>query len=749
MPKPINDGPRKYWAAETDPKRLITRALERFSWHLASLRDTGRLEKMLRTHSAHYGSGMDGQRNSNGARTAGEDAELTEVHVNTIKPLANNVIGIICGTRPAVTPVATNSDSSSTAQARLAGQLNDYYDRETNGRTLEIETVRGGIICSSWTLGQEWKASAGAEVAVDADGHATYEGDIGIFTIPPWRCAFDLSASNDRERRWVLFRRRMPTHDLAERVRDPATKEKLLQLSQVNQNIGGSLMSRLLDGGTLTGIQKADARLGEDIRDEDECWVWELRHIPTPALGLGRLVRFIEPDIILWDSWAAPVPSRGAPQPVEGDEPPMPQPEETTVVQVKYPLDELHMFEYCPERIVGTMHGHTPLFDAGGLQEWFDILSTSMGTSINLMGMPHLWEPAGSGAPQTHFLSQGPVVLEGGTTPPQTLDLLPKEGIKTLVQVGEYVQGLSRQSVALNDTVMGAPPAGMPASAQALQRAQAVQYHQVAQDEWRRLVQSNANGKLRLLKRFATTERVAQISGSAGQYEEKKWKAEDIAGVHRFDVEEIDPNRDSFEGRTATLEHFQAMGVRLAPEDVLEFTRTGSMEKALRVQTAQQERIDRNVDLLEQGATMPPVDVSKSQATGEPVFVDEGAGGPVRVRIFKSDPHHLAIPAYDAVAKAFSTNDNAPAAAGAIDAMMESLRLWQALTPDECAAYRIPPLPSHLAPAMPADATPPSPGAPGPGSQAGPPKPPTDLPSPPPNPLTGEKQTAAPLSLEA
>lgn len=722
---------RTYWAAETNQKKLISRCLERVAWATTAMKQLGRLDTMFRMMSCYYGRGTDGGRDSRQLNGAGEQGEVTELHVNIVRPTLNTALGIIAGVRPGIKPVSTNTSAESAAQTRLASALNDFYERKLSARDAEIQTVRGGLICGSWNLIQNWAPSKGRPVSYDVEAErVVYEGDLESYTVPPWRCFYEPTATIDTERRWVLFRRKLSRWDLAARAKDPWVSEQLRRGAESpgTDNDGKNPYARLLNGFAGTWA-RLDALLGETWWPEDEVWVWELRHLPSPALPLGRLVRFVEPDVVLFDTFAA-----GEPQGQGETDESMATAEEPPPTATKYPFEdgELHAYEYSPERIVGQTQGHSMMFDILGLQEFRDLCTASLATTVNLMGMPHLWSGGGE-APQVYQLSTGPSVVDTPVRP----ELIDLPALKPeVLQAAEWAKSEAQQMAALNDTVMGQPEKGMPASAQALQRAQAVQYHQVAQDEWIRLVEKNANGRLRLLKRFARTERVAEIAGAAGEWEVKNWQADDIAGVERFQVEKTDPMSSSFEGRQAIAEMLGVQG-----DALLDFMQTGSLRKVTETRTMQLELVERNKALLMRGIGMPPV---FQPVTDEQEFVV----------VAKSDPHHLAIPAYLSVLNAPATRHDSALSNAVLDVVTESMRLWLTLTLDECTAFQIPPLPSIT---MRASMPPPVAPAPAPAEDgaapSGPPEGQPDenppLPAPPPNPITGAETATGALDLPA
>lgn len=726
---------RVYWAAEPTSKKFCARARERFDWCQMQFVQTGRMRRALSLLSVYYGRGVSGMEDSAALVSAGEIGELTKVHVNAVAPIVTNVLGLIAGERPAVKPVATNGDDTSSAQARIAQQLHDYYDRRDGGPDLELSTVRGGVLASSWWLLQSWLAQAGDVYELDVNGQPVYEGDLLMHSLPPWRVAADPLAHSVDARKWVIFQRRASRWDLAARTKDPYVREKLERGS--SDPLSGLVTTSMLDG-----VRRAETLLGEAFMPDDGVWVWEVRHLPTPALPLGRLVQFISDDCVLFDSAAVPVDGGPVMDEETGETTGYTSPTQTKAVPYPYDKRELNAFEYSPERVVGSANGHASSFNLLGLQELLDVCTTSMSTTLDKLGLTLLW--GGGGEPTKPFdIGRGIQVLD---TPnkPEAVEI---QALKAeVVAASDWIQTQMRISGALNDTVMGQPPKGMPASAQALQRAQAVQFHQVSQAEYVRLVERVSNGRLRILKRFAKSKRVAEIAGADGTYEVLQWSAEDIGGVERFRCEPINPASRSFEARQAAAEFLAGKGL-LSPEGFLAFQQTGNLEAELRPQTAWKELVERNKGLLQKGQGLPPVDMAASQMGGDIVFVEDGQP---HVRPLKSDPHHIAIPAYLSVANNPQVRSSSPLVVEAVLSVVEeSLRLWAMLTPDECRAFGIPMLPTQEM-QMAITATPQA--APMPTSDAES-EPLTEtglpedagLPKPPVDPLTGDQQSTEDL----
>ena len=682
-----------YWAAETDQAALIKRCMERFEWHITALKSSGRWESMRSLLSAYYGGGTDGERDSGKLRDAGEDGATVEMHTNQVRPVVAGALALVVGQWPEVKPRAANESAKALAETRLALEIHKAYEEKSSGQSRIIDTVRGGYLASSWNLGHAWAAQDGKEWALDAKGEPVFEGDVQTFVLPPWRCVYDFAAADESSRRWVLFRRPMGRYDVAANIKDKELSEKVRQHTQ-----SGSTWRQRIGAKTDAAMKSLDSLLGEHLPDEDVVWVWELRHLPSPALPVGRLLRFIEPDVVLWDSFEQKV-------------------------AYPYESDQLHVREYSPERVVAGGAGHSAAFDLAGLQEFIDLATTSMASTLNVNGQNRFWSGGAETGTTVRSLGIDGAVIESATKPEVlTFPALRPE----VVEAADWGIGQANSAMALNEVVRGQPSAGMPAQAMALLKATAIQYHAVAQGDFVKLVKWDANSRLRLFKRFARSERTTQLVGKGRAYELKKWSEKDIAGVQGFDVEVVNPSANSFENRTAIAEMFVSKGL-MSPEDYLTFVQTGNLEQGLKTKTAEKELIESNVELLQEGVGLPEVDMvqmkplmeehvaqtQQAMATGMeppppplPIFRSTPEGQKV-LRILKSDPHHLAIPAYRAVLSSPTSRADSKLMKAALEAIQLSLAFWQSLTPDEAACYGIPPLPSQLAAAMPPGDAPP------------------------------------------
>lgn len=707
-----------YWATRSS-EECVDALLKRVVTYQKALTETGRSERMARAWSAYYGRGVDGMKSTNRLVKGGEQGEVVLMAPPVFATLVRQVERLLTGQKPAYKTRATNSDSSAIVEAILGDSLLDYYDRASAVPEREGEAVRSGLMLGSGHVALSWDTTAGDVTAVDPEtGKEFRQGDIGVQYYTPWDVAFDPRDANEETRQWVAFRYRAKKWDLI------ATKPELKdELSRMNAQAPSGDMAE-----SITRPFYEPSR-----EDEDNVWLWELRHKRTAALPNGRILRFASRTAIIYDSAAVESPA------VEGVEAvldeatgaevsPAVEAVEASKSDAGYPYPELLVYEFCPEKMLGHAEGHTSSFDLLGLVEAIEAIATGGMTNINMGAITNYWVSSDT-SPNIERLSTGANLFKGGTKP-EVID-----GVQispAMMGFLEVIEGWAQMAVGLNDVAMGETSKGMPAQLAALLEAKAIQYHQQGQAAYYRLVERVRTGILKLLQRFASEPRVTELVGKANSWAQKEWSAQDLTRVTKVVVEPVNPMMKTFAGRMSMAE---MLGPELGPEAKMTLVLTGSLEPKMDGPKAHEGRLAREKEMLRGGTGMPPVDINASMQTGEPVFLP-AKGDAIRPLI--SDRHWIDIPEYLSVLESPEARANPKVVTAVLDLVAEHQRLWRIMPPDLIAVLGGMPAPSTL-PMMP-------PGAPPPGEKpSGPPKPkdeeppPVEMPQPPPNPLSGEQ----------
>ncbi len=722
--------PLMYWAAEPDSKKAVAGTIERIRRYRESLKASGRADRMKRNWNAYLGWGPRNDADASRVLSAGASGEMLNITVNHFAAMVNQAVVLTTSNKPAVTAIPSNSDFESLAQGQLAESLNDYYDRELAVSDREYEATQSMVLLSEAWIVEDWDATAGPDYMPEESGQMAKQGDVRLFSLTPFDVAVDPDVQDCESYGWVCWRRRANRFDLAAQY--PKCAEKLRAVSLTNAD--GTYDGVAADGDAF------EFRRKRTVRSDTDCvYVWELRHLKTPALPNGRRILFVNAECVLADS--VEVTADGA------------------VADYGYPFGkELYAYTAAPERVAGLPDGHTAFFDLLSMQEGVDLSASIMASAINAGGLQNLYVPRGANVTASKLTGALNIIEFDGPTLPQAQDNL---SINPVVSAwAEMCVSWMRQRVSLNDVVMGEPSKGMPAQAMALLRAQAVEFHSRLQASYERLVQRTRTGILKLLKQYATTDRVALVSGKANSWALKHFKSTDLTGVDRFVVESVNPVLKTLAGKVGFAQPLLETGA-IGIQEYLQLVATGRMEPIMRFEQDNQARIQKEKEMLMQGIGMPPVQMQPGldgmpipvlMPDGSPIFIDDGAP---HIRPLITDTHWIDIPEYLGVLAMPEVRDNPDVVKAVTEIVDYKLRLWRQMDMGLIMLLKgvpPPPPPGMMmggtmppAPGSPSGTGPPKPGSP---DIAGPPgAPPQSMPKPPKNPITGEQDLAAPPGL--
>ena len=721
---------RRYWAAEPEPEKFASGLSQRVKDFRKSLEESGRSYRAARSVRAFYGWAPDGLGDTAQVKAAGKQGEVADLTTNDFAALVQQTVVMITSQRPTFKAVAANTDFSSMAQAQLADGLLEFYDRQFNLADREHEITLGGVLASEAWAVQGWDQTAGAEQGVEPvtlpNGEeglkAINQGEPYLWTVPMWDCAYEAELPDPAAMRWFAFRRKFSRHDLAAAF--PTYSDEILR-APPGDYTGEDWQD--IDSKVLPGQNPISKR------SNDMVTVWEFRHLPSPALPPGRLVRVLNARCVLYDSMREDAQGRmGA-----------------------YPYDILHAERLVPEVVVGGIAGHSSHFDLLGLQESLDMVARMAATAAQAGGVTNMWSPPGD-IPQVAEVASGMNFIVSVTRPEPIKG--PQLDPQAVAFADMCIQR-QRRRIGLNDVALGEPTKGMPASLAALLQAQAIQFHSRLQSSYQRLIEATRTGLLKLLKKFASAPRTAIIAGKANSWALKEWQSKDIEGVDRVVVEAINPLMRTQAGRMSFAELMLQHNLIRDPKQILTLIATGRLEPTYQPEEANNMRVDKEKEMLMRGVGPPPIDPVASlpnpaNPSGFPVFVDDGQE---HIWPMISDPHWSDIPQYLSVAQS-PEGRSGPAGAAMVKAVTSlvqiKLLMWRSMDPALIAVQGGQPCPPQFAPPpMP----PPTKGdGNGPVPNAGDAKPVKNpqlegapsipLPKPPTNPITGERPPAPPLA---
>ena len=715
-----------YFAADKDSRTAVAGVLLRIRRYREVMRSTGRAEKIRKNWYAWQGYGPRGDLDASRILAGGEQGELQLVNVNHFASLVNQVVVLTTSQKPAVKAVPTSSDYESVAQATFADALNEACERDLQTALREQESALTMVLMSEVALVQDWDARVGAPVTVDELGRVVREGDVRLYSLPPFDYAYDSDAQDIDSLRWFAWRRRVSRWELAADF--PELKDKLV--GHTSRDVAND---SLASGDTWELRRREQTRLEHR---SDDIYVWELRHLPTSACPNGRLIRFVDSDTILYDSMTetadAGLPYRDA----KGNA-------------------SLMAVISSPERIPGVIDGHTPFFDLLSLQEGVDLASTIMASAINSGGLQNLYVPRGANVTAAKITGALNVIEYDGTTPPQA-----KDNVAISKEVFEWAQLLvqwMRQRVSVNDVVVGEPTRGMPAQAMALLRAQAVEFHSRLQASFEALIERNRTNVLRLYQIFAQTDRVKEVAGKGNAWASVTFSNARLDKVARFAVEPINPVMKTLAGKVGFLQPLLEAGA-IPLKQYLDVVRTGRIEEVWDFDAANRARIQRDKELLVTGVGLPPVQMGPGGPVmtpdGLPAFAATPPGSQFVVPLI-TDTHWVDIPEALSVLATPEARQNPKLVEAVTSVVHYRLALWRAMDPALLMLLHGPPAPPPMPQGMPMGPPGPQPGPP-PGPPPGPhqlrpgappnhapgepsPREEPGMPQPPRNPITGQQ----------
>lgn len=625
-----------YWAAEPAEevcKAIIGRAIDPYyQW----LRETGRLAFWKRIHrqrfSGLFEAGMLG--------ADGEQDELVSVNVNDFANLVQHTISMTTSTRPAFEPRATNTDHRSQVQTILAQGILDYVLKEKKLERIGREALQNGLLFASGYAVAGWDATAGSDYGVeegqDGQPRVLKSGDLVFYAADPLGVVSDVTKQRADSHQWRCIRRPKNRFDLAAKY--PMLREKILAVP--NKYTSADVAHRPIFA-TLDRYQT------------DDIWEWSFYHEKSDVLPDGRLVVFLEPDVLLFDG---PLPFRKVP-----------------------------VFELCPESIPGLPHGYSPLWDLLSIQQATNALFTTIASNQAAFGTQNVAIPRGANIDVQSLGGLKVIEFDHKFGKPEPLNLT-----QTAPEVFTFL-GLLRQA---NETLSGvnAVRRGDPAAAlgknasgaaMALLDAKAIEFTSGIQQSWVEFLSDIASAVLWIYRDYAKTPQVALIAGKANKSLMREFTGDDLDLIDRVTVDLGNPVARTTAGRLTMAQDLLGKGLVTTAQEYLMVLQTGKIEPLTEGSTKQLLTIREENEALAEGSM--------------PVMAIIGQNHPLHIQ------EHL-----DAIGSPSSQSDP-QAVERVLSHVQEHADLWRTADPVILAACNVPPAPVPPMPMGPPPGAPPSP----------------------------------------
>jgi hypothetical protein len=505
------------------------------------------LDRWRRSYLAYYGMSQAGT-DTTKLNQAGTNGEEYILKVNDYRSLLQGLLTMTTANRPALQPKAMNTDSKSMNQTVLARTVLDYYMTEKHLEATIKDTVEFALFAAEGFLVLRWNATAGDIYQVDpSSGAAIYDGDLEFRAFHPIDVVRECWAENAKQT-WFIVREFRNKWDLG--VKYPELADQITKITDSSD------------------FMKRYSNIQYNAHTEvDHVPVWTFFHEKSETLPNGRMVEYLGDDIILSDG---PLPYKNLP-----------------VYQLK--AQPWH----------GTPFGYTVAYDLMGIQQNLDALNSIVATNQMNYGVQNILLPRG-GEYNVTQLAQGlnGIDYDPKIGEPKPLNLLqtPEEIVKNIERLEKKQETLS----GVNATARGQVDRDMSGAALALLAAQSVQFNGGLEQAYNFLLESVGTGVIEIIQEYATTPRIISIAGKSNRSRVKEFKGDDLNGISRVSVEQVNPVSKTAAGRLSMAQDMLKSNLIQTPQHYFEVVTTGNLESLYEHENSQMLLIrSENEDLSE------------------------------------------------------------------------------------------------------------------------------------------------------
>jgi hypothetical protein len=540
-----------YWAS-VPTNEIADEIIDRVDKYFEFLSYTGRLNLYRRSYAYYYRPRITGAQ----LNPTGEQGELTAFSVNHYRNLLLHLETMTTQQRPYFEARATNSDVKSQAQTILAGGLLDYYYGEKKLERNIKQAVKDGLIFGEGFICAEWDPSSGEKYGKTETGADVYNGDMKYTNYMPLNVCRDFTKQAANQDDWFIVRDFMNKYDLAAKYPDIA-KEILEDSIDMLQVVATTTLNKLA------------------LAESDNVVVYRLFHRPTSAMPQGRYVTCLDNGTVMLDG--------------------------------PFPYKSMNIFRLAPDEETGTCFGFTVGYDLLSVQEAIDILYSTVISNQSSFGVQNVLVPKGHDI-STSQMAGGLNVVEYdpkiGKPEAMNLTNTPAEifnFIQMLETVAETISGV-------NSVARGNPEASLKSGAAlALVQSMAIQFSMNLQQSYAQLLEDTGLGTVEILQQFASTPRVAMITGKSNRPLLKYFKSEDIAEINRVTVDMGNPLTRTTAGKVNLADALLQNQMVDNPDQYIQVATTGRLEPIIQGKQSEMLLIKAENENLAEGIEQPVI----------------------------------------------------------------------------------------------------------------------------------------------
>lgn len=482
-------------------------------------------------------------------RSKGDSGEFVEVKCNQARSLIRNMVTLVSSDRLAFECIALSNDESTFASTRVAKSIVQDVVNRKNVDRLQDKAVEISLVYGSSFYVCKWNTALGEPYVKDGKGRTLFSGDVDIQVKSPNKVIFDTSCSDWEEVEWVIVLQRMNKHTIAAQYRK--LKDELEDVTSLFDN-----------------------EEGLESQNNDMVEVVEFYHKPTPAVPAGRLLVFVNEDIVLFDG--------------------------------KNPYNCIPIVPCIPTTIGESLKGYALFSDLLPLQEMLDNEISSISSNHAAFGVQNILMPREadidiedlSGMKVIHYSQEGGV--------PTALNLA--QSSPELFKMSEVLKQNMMEISGINSTVRGAPPSGLTSGvALATLSANSIKFaspyikaSQIALEKLMELV-------IEEFKTFATSERVVSIAGANNSYISLRFSNADIEEISHIKLRTKNAFSDSVSGRVEIANALLQSQLISNPQDYLQILEHGELSAMTDEQITEDDLIQSENEEMRNGSAVQAI----------------------------------------------------------------------------------------------------------------------------------------------
>ena len=484
----------------------------------------------------------------------GVQGELLRFYSPKARTLIRQLTAVVTKQRLAFKASAMTTGEEVLNEVKLGNALADQI---VSSQRLDIkgdQLCEGGLVTGAWFTKATWRTDIGEPHVTDGDGRVIKKGACEITTHSPFNVFYDLMQPWD-DIGWAEVRVKRNKWDL---IADHKELEKEIL----------SVPSVASERGPYSWI---DSKLD----DEDNIYVYEFYHKPSPALPKGMMMIYADSDTIFYHG--------------------------------NNPYEAIPIEPNIPEAVLGTGMGYAKLTDLAACQEMFDDSLSAIATNQSQFAVQGVAVPRGSAINVQElngmrFMNYTPQNVPGGGLPtPLQLTKTPPEVFKFTDKLEELMQNMSY----LNGAMTGNLPAGVSSgTAIATLSANSIEFITSISKSYNMCWEKTMMHAINAYQKFAKIGQDVEITGKGGQVTKQQFTKDDVINITGMKLEIVNPLMKTFAGRLEIGEKLLTMPKEIWP-DYVAVLEGRPLSEVYRGELTEFDLITQENEALEKGEAVP------------------------------------------------------------------------------------------------------------------------------------------------